>query len=327
MSEHELVIETRDLTKRYGEHILAVDGLALRVRRGEVYGFLGPNGAGKTTTLRMLLGLVRPTRGTAVVLGSEPGSPGGLARIGAMIEAAALYPFLSARDNLRVLAHHAGVPEERIAPALEEVGLGPRAGDRFGTYSQGMKQRLGVAAALIKDPDLLILDEPTNDLDIPTLEVLEDGLAEFEGGLVLVTHDRFMLDRLATAILALDGEGGAETFADYAQWEAARTARAPAARQAAPEGRPRERPRARRLTYREQREWEGIEQAILDAEATVAAGQRAAEDPAIASDPVALQARYAELEAARAAVDRLYARWAELDAKVRESAAGLGTSP
>jgi ABC-2 type transport system ATP-binding protein len=165
MSEHELVIETRDLTKRYGEHILAVDGLALRVRRGEVYGFLGPNGAGKTTTLRMLLGLVRPTRGTAVVLGSEPGSPGGLARIGAMIEAAALYPFLSARDNLRVLAHHAGVPEERIAPALEEVGLGPRAGDRFGTYSQGMKQRLGVAAALIKDPDLLILDEPTNGLD------------------------------------------------------------------------------------------------------------------------------------------------------------------
>ena len=165
MAEHELVIETRDLSKRYGEEILAVDRLALRVRRGEVYGFLGPNGAGKTTTLRMLLGLVRPTRGSAVVLGAAPGTPEGLARIGAMIEAAALYPFLSARDNLRVLARHARVPEERIAPALEEVGLGKRAGDRFGTYSQGMKQRLGVAAALLKDPDLLILDEPTNGLD------------------------------------------------------------------------------------------------------------------------------------------------------------------
>ena len=99
------------------------------------------------------------------MLGAAPGAPEGLARIGAMIEAAALYPFLSARDNLRVLARHAGVPEERIAPALDEVGLGKRAGDRFGTYSQGMKQRLGVAAALIKDPDLLILDEPTNGLD------------------------------------------------------------------------------------------------------------------------------------------------------------------
>jgi ABC-2 type transport system ATP-binding protein len=165
MADHELVVETRDLTKRYGEAVLAVDGLALRVRRGEVYGFLGPNGAGKTTTLRMLLGLVRPTRGTALVLGAAPGSPAGLARIGAMIEAAALYPFLTGRDNLRVLARHAGVPDERIGQALDEVGLGKRGGDRFGTYSQGMKQRLGVAAALIKEPDLLILDEPTNGLD------------------------------------------------------------------------------------------------------------------------------------------------------------------
>ena len=174
MAEHELVIETRDLTKRYGEEILAVDRLALRVRRGEVYGFLGPNGAGKTTTLRMLLGLVRPTRGSAVVLGTAPGTPAGLARIGAMIEAAALYPFLSARDNLGCSRATRGSSEERIAPALEEVGLGPRAGDRFGTYSQGMKQRLGVAAALLKDPDLLILDEPTNGLD-------PAGMAEMRG--------------------------------------------------------------------------------------------------------------------------------------------------
>jgi ABC-type multidrug transport system ATPase subunit len=159
------VIETTGLTKRYGEAILAVDALDLRVRRGEVYGFLGPNGAGKTTTLRMLLGLVRPTAGEAAVLGAAPGSPAALARIGAMVEAPGLYPYLSGRDNLRVLAGHAGAPPERVDAALTEVGLADRAGDRARTYSMGMKQRLGVAGALLKDPELLILDEPTNGLD------------------------------------------------------------------------------------------------------------------------------------------------------------------
>jgi ABC-type multidrug transport system ATPase subunit len=159
------VIETRDLTKRYGERIVAVDGLQMRVRRGEVYGFLGPNGAGKTTTLRMLLGLVRPSSGGALVLGAEPGSPEALARTGALIETPTFYPFLSGRDNLRVLARHARISDSRIAPALEEVELSGRAGDRFQTYSLGMKQRLGIAAALMKDPDLLILDEPMNGMD------------------------------------------------------------------------------------------------------------------------------------------------------------------
>ena len=161
----DLVIETRALTKRYGDSIVAVDDLDLGVRRGEVYGFLGPNGAGKTTTLRMLLGLVRPTSGEAVVLGAAPGEPDGLARIGAMVEAPAFYPYLSGRDNLRVLAGHAGVREDRVEAVLDEVGLTDRASDRSRTYSLGMKQRLGVAAALLKDPELLILDEPTNGLD------------------------------------------------------------------------------------------------------------------------------------------------------------------
>jgi ABC-type multidrug transport system ATPase subunit len=160
-----LVIETSELTKRYGERILAVDRLDLRVRRGEVYGFLGPNGAGKTTTLRMLLGLVRPTSGSALVLGAAPGSPDGLVRVGALVESPSLYPFLSGRDNLRVLARHARVPESRVEAVLEEVELTDRGSDRFATYSLGMKQRLGVAAALLKDPELLILDEPTNGLD------------------------------------------------------------------------------------------------------------------------------------------------------------------
>jgi ABC-type multidrug transport system ATPase subunit len=158
-------IETHDLVKRYGERIVAVDGLAMRVRRGEVYGFLGPNGAGKTTTLRMLLGLVRPTSGTALVVGGTPGSPESLARIGALIETPTFYPFLSGRDNLRVLARHGGVSERRIEPVLAEVDLTARGGDRFRTYSLGMKQRLGIAAALLKDPELLILDEPTNGMD------------------------------------------------------------------------------------------------------------------------------------------------------------------
>jgi ABC-type multidrug transport system ATPase subunit len=177
-----LVIETRDLGKRYGERVVAVDRLSLQVRRGEVYGFLGPNGAGKTTTLRMLLGLIRPTSGSVLVLGAPPGAPEGLARIGALIETPSFYPFLSGHDNLHVLARHAGVPATRIGPALEEVELTARSGDRFRTYSLGMKQRLGIAAALIKDPDLLILDEPTNGMDPAGMAEMRSFIRNLVGG-------------------------------------------------------------------------------------------------------------------------------------------------
>jgi ABC-2 type transport system ATP-binding protein len=165
VSPAEDLITTKRLTKRYGEGILAVTDLDLSVRRGEVYGFLGLNGAGKTTTLRMLLGLIRPTSGTAVVAEHPPGDAAGLARIGSLVEAPAFYPYLSARENLKVIATYAGVPHSRVDPTLEEVELLDRGNDKFGTYSMGMKQRLGVAAALLKDPELLILDEPTNGLD------------------------------------------------------------------------------------------------------------------------------------------------------------------
>jgi ATP-binding cassette subfamily F protein uup len=162
----------------------------------------------------------------------------------------------------------------------------------------------------------LILDEPTNDLDIPALEVLEDSLADFPGGVVLVTHDRFMLDRVSTVIVALDGHGGVETFADYAQWEANRQERTAPTRptRALPDA-ARQRPRPRRLTYHEQREWEGMEQAILTAEDAAKECQQAADDPTIATAAAALQARHAALDAARAQVARLYARWAELESK------------
>ena len=161
---HPPLVETNGLGKSYAS-ITAVHDLNLSVRRGEVYGFLGPNGAGKTTTLRMLLGLIQPSSGTARVLGEEPGSPQGLQGVGALVESPAFYPYLSGRDNLRVMARYCGAPVSRVEEVLEQVELAGRANDKFKKYSLGMKQRLGVAAALLKDPELLILDEPTNGLD------------------------------------------------------------------------------------------------------------------------------------------------------------------
>jgi ABC-type multidrug transport system ATPase subunit len=159
------IVETHGLTKRFGSGVLAVDSVNMNVRRGEVYGFLGPNGAGKTTTLRMLVGLIRPTSGTATVAGHAPGDPAGLKRIGSLIESPGFYPYLSGRENLRVVADLAAVDQKRVNEVLDIVELSSRAHRKFGTYSTGMKQRLGVAASLLKDPELLILDEPTNGLD------------------------------------------------------------------------------------------------------------------------------------------------------------------
>jgi ABC-2 type transport system ATP-binding protein len=146
--------------KRYAGGVLAVDSVEKSERRGEVYGFLGPNGAGKTTTLRMLVGLIRPTSGTLTVAGHAPGEPAGLAKIGSLIESPGFYPYLSGRENLMVVADLAGVDHRRVDEVLDLVELTSRAWRKFGTYSTGMKQRLGVAAALLKDPELLILDEP-----------------------------------------------------------------------------------------------------------------------------------------------------------------------
>ena len=158
------VIVTTGLTKRYGP-VLAVSNLDLEVRLGEVYGFLGPNGAGKTTTLRMLAGLVRPTSGSALIAGHSPGSSGSLRKVGCLIESPAYYPYLSGRDNLRVIAGYAGADARLVETVLQTVDLIDRAADRVATYSLGMKQRLAIAATLVKQPEVLLLDEPTNGLD------------------------------------------------------------------------------------------------------------------------------------------------------------------
>jgi len=158
-------IVTDSLSKRYGG-IRAVDGLSIEIPSGVICGFVGPNGSGKTTTIRMLLGLVRPTAGNGHVLGHPLGHPRAyLARVGALIEGPAFYPTLSGETNLRILAKLGGFSTKRVPELIEQVGLTGRGKDRASSYSLGMKQRLGVAAALLPDPDLLILDEPANGLD------------------------------------------------------------------------------------------------------------------------------------------------------------------
>ncbi len=162
---NDFVIRTEGLTKRYGK-IVAVDGLSMEVLRGHVYGLLGPNGSGKTTTMGMLLGLVRPTSGAFSLFGSTGRHEDALRRVGAIVETPSFYPYLSGRKNLAYFQGISGrgSPSE-IDALLDRVGLLSRADSRFQTYSLGMKQRLGIAYALLGDPELLFLDEPTNGMD------------------------------------------------------------------------------------------------------------------------------------------------------------------
>lgn len=176
----ETIIELRDLRKRYGR-ITALDGLDLTVTRGEIFGFLGPNGAGKSTTIRILLGLIRPTSGSATVFSRRAGTVASRdgARIGALVEEPAFYPYLSGRRNLEVLASLSGpVEPARIDRVLEMVNLGHRQHDKVYGYSHGMKQRLGIAQALIPQPELLILDEPASGLDPQGLVEVRDLLQQ-----------------------------------------------------------------------------------------------------------------------------------------------------
>jgi ABC transport system ATP-binding/permease protein len=304
------LLVARGLSKALGGRPIVRD-LDLTVLRGTHVGLIGPNGSGKTTLLSLLAGDLAPDAG-------EIERADGLRLVRFAQDRGSLDPAQSLRRALapegdavvfQGRSVHVVSWAKRFLFRSEQLEL------PVGRLSGGEQARILIARMMLEPADLLMLDEPTNDLDIPTLEVLEESLAEFEGGLILVTHDRFLLERVSNVVLALDGEGGAESFADYAQWQAARTARTSEVR-ATPDVAPaRTRSRVKRLGYLEQREWDGMEGAILEAENAVEACRRAAEDPGIASDPEALRSRYQALEAAQARVDQLYARWAELEAK------------
>ena len=204
-----IAIETSRLTKRY-DSMVAVDHLDLRVEQGEIFGFLGPNGAGKTTTMRMLLGLIRPTSGSASILGMDVATnlPAILARTGSMIEEPAFYPYLSGRDNLRAMARLSGISEDLVPNILERVDLTGAANKRFKAYSMGMKQRLALGAALLADPEILILDEPANGLDPAGIVEMRDLMKELkhEGRTVLISsHVLHEVEQICDRIAIVNG--------------------------------------------------------------------------------------------------------------------------
>ena len=305
------------LAKSFGSQAVVRD-LDLVLSPGLRLGLLGANGSGKTTLLRILAALETPDAGTVtpapnlqVVLFDQHRS-----RLDPQVSLRrTLAPFGDSVVFQGRSVHVAGWAK-RFLFRSEQLDT------PVGRLSGGEQARMLIARLMLEPADVLLLDEPTNDLDIPTLEVLEESLLEFPGALVLVTHDRYLLDRVSTRLLALDGDGGAVPYADYAQWETGRreavvdatTGARPvsASRRPAPVLKP------RRLSYREQREWEAMEARILEAEERLDLRGQAAADPTVASDHEALSERAAALAAAQVEVDRLYARWAELEGKLKE---------
>jgi ATP-binding cassette subfamily F protein uup len=306
------LLVTEGLTKSF-ERRRIVRNLDLKLTPGMRLGLLGPNGSGKTTLLSMLDGTLEPDAGTIQ-----------------RAEWLRIVRFEQSRETLdKTVSLRRALAPEGDSVLYQDRSIHVAAwAKRFlfrteqldtpvSRLSGGEQARILMARLMLRPADLLILDEPTNDLDIPTLEVLEDSLLEFPGALVLVTHDRFLLESVSTLILALDGQGNSEYFADYAQWESARQSAPPPSKATAAKASPKPAKGAKRLSYKEQQEWEKMEGAILEAENRVAAAQAGVEDPAVATDPAALQERCNELEKARQGVEKLYARWAELEAKLK----------
>jgi ATP-binding cassette subfamily F protein uup len=305
------LLTVRDLSKSFEDRTI-IDGLDLLLTPGLRLGLLGPNGSGKTTLLNLLDGTLAPDRGTVTPA-----------------EGLRIVRFRQDRStlDLETTLRRALVPDgdtvmyrERpihvVSWAKRFLFRAEQLDTQVARLSGGEQARILIARLMLEPADLLILDEPTNDLDIATLEVLEESLLDFPGGLILVTHDRYLLDRVSTQILALDGDGGAEHFADYAQWESSRRGKSSASRQSgAPPRAAAPPPVAKKLTYKEKREWEGMEAAIAAAEARAAAAETALHDPKIAADAGELQTRSTAAIAARSEVERLFARWAELEGK------------
>jgi ATP-binding cassette subfamily F protein uup len=293
------------------------------VTSGMRVGLVGPNGSGKTTLLRLLKGELKPGRGSMRQADSL--------RIVYFDQNRELDPDITLRRALapdsdsviyqdRVI--HVGAWAARFLFTAENLN------QRIGRLSGGERARVLIAQLMLQPADVLLLDEPTNDLDIPTLEVLEESLLEYRGALVLVTHDRYMLDRVSTVVFGLDGLGGAERFADYSQWEGWQRTQLAAGRINAsvetqsPSGAGagvKSSLTKKKFSYKETRELETIEQRIADAERELQAKHDALLDPAVMSDGLRLHAVSTEMDAAQKTIDHLYARWAELEQRKAES--------
>ncbi len=310
------LISLDDVTFGIGGRILFA-GIHFAVTSGMRVGLVGPNGSGKTTLLRLLRGDLQPTRGEI--------RRADALRIVYFDQNRELDPDISLR---RALAPDSDsvIYQDRVihvaAWAAKFLFDPEHLSQPVGKLSGGERARVLIAQLMLQPADVLLLDEPTNDLDIPTLEILEESLLEYRGALALVTHDRFMLDRVSTIVLGLDGLGGAERFADYSQWEiwqraqqrgttnlSSGTKRSPAAGEAQSAN------AKKRLSYHEVRELETIEERIAAADRNLEARRVALEDPAVTGDPARLKAACIEMDEAQNTLDHLYQRWGELEKK------------
>ena len=292
------------------------DGLDFTITAGMRVGLVGANGSGKTTLLRLLLG---ETRGGMAPLHGRIERADGL-RMVYFDQNRQLDPDVTLRRALapdsdsviyRDRVIHVAAWAARFLFSAEQLD------QPVGRLSGGERARVLIANLMLEPADVLLLDEPTNDLDIPTLEILEESLLEFSGALVLVTHDRYLLDRVSTLVLGLDGQGRAERFADYSQWDVWQEQRKQPKPKTQPEIRPPlASPTKKKPSYLEVREYESIEQRVHTAEQILEQKRAALEDPSIARDGRLIEQAYREVEEAQAAVDAIYARWAELEQKM-----------
>jgi ATP-binding cassette subfamily F protein uup len=310
------LIALKSVSKSLGDRAL-FQNLSLVLSPGATLGLLGPNGSGKSTLLKLLKGELQPDSGT-VARAAE------LRVVTFDQTRASLDP---AQPLRRALVPHGDKlffqgQEIHVSSYAKRFLFRPEQLDMpLGNLSGGEQSRVLIARMMLQPADVLLLDEPTNDLDIPSLEVLEESLETFPGAIVLVTHDRYLLDRLASDLLALDGKGGANLYADLSQWEAAQgKSSEPTAK---PPGKPappatkenKAPPGLKRLNWNEQREWEQIEGKLSDAEAALEKAHREMDDPAVLADRNRLAAACALVEKTQLEVQRLYARWEELEAK------------
>ncbi|HSR50146.1 MAG TPA: ABC-F family ATP-binding cassette domain-containing protein [Acidobacteriota bacterium] len=302
---------------RGGERLF--DNLDMLLSPGLRLGLVGPNGSGKTSLLACLAGRLKPDSGQIRRKDGLETVWFDQHREQLDSEATLKEAFTPSGGDAviyRGRSVHVNAWADRFLFRREQLPM------PVSRLSGGERARLLIARLMLRPADLLLLDEPTNDLDIPTLEVLEESLSSFPGALVLVTHDRYLLDRVSNLVLGLDGEGGCVYVADYWQWEREKLKSdpAPASRGQKTEDKAKaeqeRRNRPKKLSYHDQREWERMEQRILEAEAEVEAAREAVEDPEVASDPEELQKRYRKLEESQQRVKQLYERWSELEAKL-----------